>query len=232
MAENERGGNGTPSPESAATQEPGDGALMEQREATAPAATRNPTTPSSNETAPAPAEGAEQKVERMEKEKREVYDRMLRVAAEFENYKKRSRREADESEARGREKLAKEILPVLDNLDRALAALAQAEDSASVESLAQGVRLVDKQFHGVLEKFDIKRFDALGEPFDPAKHEAIQQMETWQFPSGAVARVFARGYMIGSRLLRPAMVAVAKAPPAVGGEEGNGAANPEDASAG
>jgi molecular chaperone GrpE len=82
------------------------------------------------------------------------------------------------------------------------------------------VKLVDKQIHGVLEKFEVKSFEALGEPFDPAKHEAIQQLETAEHPPGAVAKVFARGYTIGTRLLRPAMVAVAKAPaaPPEGGE--------------
>ncbi len=168
------------------------------------------------------------KVAQLEKEKGEAHDRMLRIAAEFENWKKRARREAEEASGRGREQLAKEILPVLDNLERALAAVGAAGGATSLESLGQGVKLVDKQLHGVLDKFEIKAFDALGQAFDPARHEAIQQLETAEYPAGAVAKVFARGYTIGSRLLRPAMVAVAKQPPAVepaapasdGGEQG------------
>jgi molecular chaperone GrpE len=157
----------------------------------------------------APVESIEGKVARLEKERAEAHDRMLRVAAEFENWKKRARREVEEAQARGREQLAKDILPVLDNLERALAAVGS---GGTVEQLGQGVKLVDKQLHGVLEKFEIKSFEALGEAFDPAKHEAIQQLETAEHAPGAVAKVFARGYTIGQRLLRPAMVAVAKAP--------------------
>ncbi len=156
-------------------------------------------------------ETVEQKLARAEQEKKDTHDRLLRLAAEFENFKKRSRREAEEGQARGREQLAKELLPVLDNFERALAALAA---GGTVEQLGQGVKLVDRQLHSVLEKFEIKPFDALGEPFDPAKHEAIQQIETSDVPPGAVAKVFARGYFIGPRLLRPAMVGVAKAPAA------------------
>ncbi|MSP62447.1 MAG: nucleotide exchange factor GrpE [Myxococcales bacterium] len=159
-----------------------------------------------------PVETVDGRIARLEKDKSDSHERVLRIAAEFENFKKRSRREADESSSRGREMLARDLLPVLDNLERALQAL---DAGGTVESLGQGVKLVDKQLHGVLDKFEIRGFDALGEAFDPAKHEAIQQVETVDYLPGAVARVFARGYLIGSRLLRPAMVAVAKAPAAL-----------------
>lgn len=201
MSENERG-NGAPPTEAPA-------------EAGAPA--EKPAEIKAEET-------VEQKLARAEEERRNTHERLLRLAAEFENFKKRSRREADEAQARGREQLAKELLPVLDNFERALAALAA---GGTVDQLGQGVKLVDRQLHTTLEKFDIKPFEALGEPFDPARHEAIQQMETREVPPGAVAKVFARGYMIGGRLLRPAMVAVAKAP-ADHAAGGNGSGAPAD----
>jgi molecular chaperone GrpE len=170
------------------------------------------------EAAPAPAEQAiveqpEEKARRLEREKAETHDRLLRMAAEFENYKRRARRDVEEAASRGREALLREMLTALDNLDRALAHVGA---GGKVEALAEGVRMVEKQFLTALEKFDVKRFDSVGQPFDPARHEAIQQVETSEVPPGAVAMQFARGYMIGDRLLRPAMVAVAKAPPAAG----------------
>jgi molecular chaperone GrpE len=159
-----------------------------------------------------PVETAEAKAERLERELSDTKDRMLRIAADYENYKKRVKRSEDEAAVRARETLLREILPVLDNLERATVAVGQASKSGSVESLAQGVRLVEKQLQGALEKFQVKGFESLGQPFDPARHEAIQQLETDEHPAGSVAAVFARGYLIGDRLLRPAMVAVAKPP--------------------
>jgi molecular chaperone GrpE len=158
-------------------------------------------------------ETAEQRIATLEVEKRDLHDRFLRLAAEFENWKKRARREQDEAGTRGREAILKEILPALDNLERALKA-ADEKDPVAV-----GVRLVDKQFIAALEKFEVKRFSALGQPFDPNQHEAIQQVESAEVPPGHVAAEFAQGYMIGTRLLRPAMVAVAKAPAAPTGSE-------------
>ncbi len=176
--------------------------------------------------APQAGETVEQKLEKAERERAEAHDRMLRVAADFENYKRRVRREVDDAEARTKERILREILPVLDNFERALVAVGKAGDQRSLESLEQGVRLVEKQLHGALEKAGVKGFDAKGQPFDPAKHEAIQQVETAAQPAGTVVDVFARGYMLGERLLRPAMVSVAKAPPAPA-VEGDGAGKSE-----
>jgi len=160
-----------------------------------------------------PVENPEQKAERLEREAAEAKDRMLRIAADYENYKKRVKRAEEEAAVRAREALLREILPVLDNLERATQAVGVASKAGSVESLAQGVRLVEKQLQGALEKFQVKGFESLGQPFDPARHEAIQQLETDEHPAGSVALVFARGYLIGDKLLRPAMVAVAKPKP-------------------
>jgi molecular chaperone GrpE len=136
----------------------------------------------------------------------ELKDRLLRTAADFENYKKRAKKETDEAQQRGRESVCKEILPVLDNLERAL------QHAPEKDPLAVGVRMVEKQLLGALEKFGITRFSAVGQPFDPSLHDAIQQTETSDVPPGSVAMEFAKGYKSGERLIRPAMVAVAKAP--------------------
>jgi molecular chaperone GrpE len=138
----------------------------------------------------------------------ELKDRLLRTAAEFENYKKRARKEVDEAQARGREGVLKDIFPVLDNLERAL------QHAPEKDPLTVGVRLVEKELLKALEKFGVSRFSAVGQPFDPTVHDAIQQVETAEVPPGTVAQEFAKGYKSGDRLLRPAMVAVAKAPSA------------------
>jgi molecular chaperone GrpE len=152
----------------------------------------------------------------LEAEKRDLHDRFLRLAAEFENWKKRSRREQEEAASRGRESLLKELLPALDNLERALKA------APEKDPVAVGVRLVDKQIIAALEKFEVKRFSAIGQPFDPNQHEAIQQVESPDVPAGHVAVEFAQGYTIGNRLLRAAMVGVAKAPAGSDGGGGEG----------
>ncbi len=147
-----------------------------------------------------------EQLEKLEQEKRELHDRLLRTAAEFENYKKRTKKEIDDAATRGREQLLKELLPALDNLERAL------KHAPPGDPLAVGVQQTEKQLLQALEKFGVTRFSSVGKPFDPALHDAIQQVETNEQPPGTVAQEFASGYMLGPRLLRPAMVAVAKAP--------------------
>lgn len=148
----------------------------------------------------------EQRIAQLEQDKRELHDRLLRTAAEFENFKKRSKKEADEASMRGREQLLKELLPALDNLARAL------QHAPAGDPLAVGVLQTEKQLLQALEKFGVVRFASVGKPFDPSLHDAIQQLETTEHAPGTVAQEFAPGYMIGQRLLRAAMVAVAKAP--------------------
>ncbi|HEY2744226.1 MAG TPA: nucleotide exchange factor GrpE [Polyangia bacterium] len=148
--------------------------------------------------------------DKLEKDKRELHDRLLRTAAEFENFKKRTKKEADEASTRGREQLLKELLPAVDNLERAL------KHAAPGDPLAVGVQQTEKLLLQALEKFGVVRFASVGKPFDPSMHDAIQQVETNEHAPGVVAQEFASGYMIGQRLLRPAMVAVAKAPVGAG----------------
>jgi molecular chaperone GrpE len=137
-------------------------------------------------------------------------DQLLRTAADFDNFRKRTRRELTDAERRGREDLLREILPVFDNLERAAA---HAETASDVQSLADGIRLVMRQFHDTLSRLGIERIEAEGTPFDPVTMEAIQQLETSEHAPGTVAAQVQAGYRAGDRLIRPAMVVVAKPPP-------------------
>jgi molecular chaperone GrpE len=142
----------------------------------------------------------------VEKEKNEHYDRLLRSAADLDNFRKRARKEQDDARLKAREDVLKEILPGIDNLERALVV------GNPGDPVVDGVRMVLRQFHSALERFDVKAFESVGQPFDPSRHEAISQVETSDRPPGTVVTELQRGYMNGPRLLRPAMVTVAKAP--------------------
>lgn len=160
----------------------------------------------------------------LEAEKNETRERMLRIAAEFENYKKRVRKEQSESETKVREAVLRDMLEVIDNLERAVAASA----STDVKALQQGVQLVLRLFGNKLERYDVKPFEAKGQPFDPRLHDAISQVPTSEVPPGSVVSEVQRGYRIADRLLRPAMVAVAVAPPAPAGGSTNGSGEPSN----
>lgn len=138
-------------------------------------------------------------------------DQLLRTAADFDNFRKRARREAEDSLAQGRDAMLRELLPVFDNLDRATE---HADKATDLGSLASGIAMVRRQFQDTLKRLGIERVPGLGTPFDPAVHEAIQQLETDQYPPGTVAGEVQGGYRLGERLIRPAMVVVAKAPAA------------------
>ncbi|MBI4508480.1 MAG: nucleotide exchange factor GrpE [Deltaproteobacteria bacterium] len=156
-----------------------------------------------------PAPEAE-RVVALEQEKKDLYERLLRTAADFDNYRKRAKKEADDARFKAREDVLREILPVIDNLERALVATA----SGSADNVVEGVKMVLRQFQVALERFDVKPFSSVGESFDPARHEAISQVETSERPPGTVHVELQKGYMMGSRLLRPALVSVARAPAA------------------
>lgn len=138
-----------------------------------------------------------------------IRDQLLRTAADFDNYRKRSRREAQDLERRAREDMLRDLLPVFDDLERAAQHAGSAKD---VQSLAEGIDIVMRQFTDTLSKLGIERLDSVGKAFDPSLHEAIQQLETDQHPPGSVAAEVRAGYRFGERLIRPAMVVVAKPP--------------------
>jgi molecular chaperone GrpE len=134
-------------------------------------------------------------------------DQLLRTAADFDNYKKRSRRELLDAEKRAREDFLRELLPVFDNLERAAQ---HAETASDVKSLSDGIGMVVRLFTDTLARLGVERVVALGQPFDPALHEAVQQMESSELAPGVVAAEVQPGYRMGDRLVRPAMVVVAK----------------------
>ncbi len=140
-------------------------------------------------------------------EAKESQNKYLRLAAEFENYKKRALRDQREHVRFGNEQLLKELLPVLDNLERAVKS---GKETAEGSALLQGVELTHKQALEVLEKFGVKPMDCVGQPFDPACHQAVTQVENDSVPENAVLDDFQKGYFLHDRVLRAAMVSVAK----------------------
>jgi molecular chaperone GrpE len=145
-----------------------------------------------------------------------IREQLLRTAADFDNFRKRTRREVDDAHKRGKEDLLRELLPVFDNLERAVVHAEQASDAKAV---ADGVAIVLKQFQDTLGKVGIKRIAAVGGPFDPSLHEAIQQVETNDHPAGTIVAEMQPGYAMGDRLIRPSMVVVAKPRPKGDGEK-------------
>ncbi len=137
------------------------------------------------------------------------HERSLRAAADLENYKKRAQKEKEEVQKFGVEKLLKDILPVMDNLDRAMDAAAKTPDFTSFQ---KGVAMTRKSFEDSLGRHGVKAFSAQGQAFDPRLHEAMSQAETAEVPPGHVAYEVLRGYHLNERLIRPAMVVVARAP--------------------
>lgn len=138
----------------------------------------------------------------------QLKDQLLRTAADFDNFRKRSRRELEDASQSGREWMLKELLPVFDNLERATA---HADGSGDIKAFASGIEMVVRQFHDTLKKLGVERVATTGHPFDPTVHEAIQQMETADVEPGHVAAEIQGGYRSGERLIRPALVVVAKA---------------------
>jgi len=159
--------------------------------------------------AEAPAAEAPDPLEEAKQETARMKDQLLRTAADFDNFRKRTRREAVEAERKGREDLLRDLLPVFDNLERATSHTDKATD---VQSVAEGIRMVIRQFEDTLSKLGIERIATVGKAFDPSVHEAIQQMETNDHPAGTVAAEIQGGYRTSERLIRPALVVVAKPP--------------------
>lgn len=141
----------------------------------------------------------------------EFKDRYLRTVADLENFRKRSARERVEAVQFANQGLMEKLVPALDNLDMALAAVATAQ-GASVDGLKTGVEMVLSQVRGVLREAGLEEIDAMGQAFDPTWHEAVSQEETDGVPEGQVVRQLRKGYRLHQRLLRPASVVVARSP--------------------
>jgi molecular chaperone GrpE len=132
-----------------------------------------------------------------------------RTQADFENYRKRIARDAAQAQDRGMAKLAKELLPALDNLDRAIEAATLKGTGDSEDPLLAGVRLVRSEIAAALAHVGIEAFAPLGEPFDPNQHEAMAQQPVGGAAAGTVAEVYQNGYRMGDSIIRPARVLVA-----------------------
>ncbi len=149
-----------------------------------------------------------QRKDEKEQEAQENYDRLLRVSAEFENYKKRASREMEEFRKFSNQSLIKEMLSVVDNLE--LAMKSTNGHKTIDKGLLDGLEMTHKKILKVFEKFNVKPISAKGQPFDPTFHEAVMQEETDEYPGNTVINELQKGYLIHDRLLRPSMVVVAK----------------------
>lgn len=139
-----------------------------------------------------------------------VKDRMLRMAAEFENYKKRAEKEKIDFLQYSNERLIREFLPILDNMLRAIEHGSNIENKKEMNEVIKGITLVKNQFFAVLEKSGVLPIEAEGKLFDPCVHEAIQIMESDSVPDGTVIKEVQKGFMYKNKLLRPSVVYVAR----------------------
>ena len=149
----------------------------------------------------------EARFEAKEEEAKEAHDRLLRVSADFENYKKRASREMEEFRKYANQSLLKEMLSVVDNLE--LAINSSNDGKSTDKNLIEGLNLTLNEILRVFEKFNVTPIEAQGKTFDPAYHEAVMREETDDYPENSVVSEFQKGYLIHDRLLRPAMVVVA-----------------------
>jgi len=156
---------------------------------------------------PPEPETTESPLDAMRREKDALQDQLLRTAAEFDNYRKRVDRDRrDQAEAATASALTG-LLPIVDDLERAL----KAPTGGDIESFRKGVELIHQQMLELLRKRGVKQIDAVGADFDPRYHQAVVHESSPEHREGEVIEEFARGYMLGDRLLRPSMVKVAKA---------------------
>ncbi|HEX9045918.1 MAG TPA: nucleotide exchange factor GrpE [Verrucomicrobiae bacterium] len=141
----------------------------------------------------------------------ENWDRLLRTTADFDNFKKRAAREKTETAQYANFSLMQKLLPILDNFEMALAAAQKAEGD-KLTSLQSGVQMIQQQLRNALVEGGMEEIDAAGKPFDPNFHEAVSQQESAEVPEGNVMQQLRKGYKLKDRLLRPAMVIVARKP--------------------
>lgn len=153
-----------------------------------------------------------------------LQERMVRLQADFDNFRRRALKERQEAHQYGHENLVKDLLATVDNLDRAIEH-ARKSDGGDFQSMLQGVELVQRELLGALANHGVSEIEAGNVPFDPNMHEAMAQQENDSVPANTVIEVFQKGYRLRDRLLRPARVVVSK--PAEGGDEGQAQAAEE-----
>jgi molecular chaperone GrpE len=144
-------------------------------------------------------------LDKLKSQNEQYLDRLARMQAEFDNFRKRNQREQQEFRDYALSDTLKQLLPILDSLDRALKA-----ENISVAEFRSGIELIDRQFHDVLTRLGVEPINAQGQPFDPSLHQAIQMVETTEVPDHHVLDELQRGYRLRDRVLRAAMVRVAQ----------------------
>ena len=150
------------------------------------------------------------KLAAFKQEAEQEHERLLRLSAEFENYKKRMTRQMDEFKKYANEALLKNLLSVVDNLERAIQTSEDETETSSNACVIEGVEMTLNEILKVLNKFHVTPIEALGKPFDPAFHEAVMQSESDKHEDNTIISEFQKGYLLHGRLLRPAMVEVSK----------------------
>ncbi len=157
------------------------------------------------------AKSIEDQLEEAKQETVQERDRLLRLSAEFDNYKKRMNRQMDEFRKYANESLLKDLISVVDNLERALNISGEDAGEEIKGSLIEGVEMTLNEILKILTKFNVTPIESLEKPFDPVFHEAVMQEESEVQPENTVINEFQKGYLIHDRLLRPSMVVVSKA---------------------
>jgi molecular chaperone GrpE len=156
-------------------------------------------------------------LEKAHAERDRMREQLLRIAADFDNFRKRSRKEIEEVRRRTIEDTLREMLPIVDNLERAASAMT---DATEVSAVTEGVHMVLRGFEDIANRLGLKRVTTIGHLFDPTCHDAMQQEETDAHAPGTIVAEVVPGYYLGERLLRPAMVVVAKPPTGTGDQQG------------
>ena len=168
-----------------------------------------PVESSGDDAGSAAASGSEsalaEQLQKLAAEKQDLTNTLVRLQADFDNYRKRTEKEHDQARHRGVENLVEQLLPVLDGFDRALAA----HDDPAYEDYRKGFELIRKQLWDLLAKQGVHRIESIGKEFDPNVHHAVEHVPTSDYPDGAVIEEFQPGYTFHHRVLRPAMVRVA-----------------------
>ena len=195
----------TPANPDTPAHDPGQAASAPAGQEPAPAASQEPLTPAAAEAA----------IGALRAEAAELKDKLLRAHAEVENIRKRAEREREETAKYAISKLAREVVGVGDNFQRAIEAVpaGAAEQDPALKSFLEGVTMTERELLNVLERHGIKRIQPLNEPFNPHLHQAVMEIQRTDVPAGTAVQVFQAGYTIGDRVLRPAMVAVSKGGP-------------------
>ncbi|HEY8565688.1 MAG TPA: nucleotide exchange factor GrpE [Beijerinckiaceae bacterium] len=178
-------------------------------------------------------DGLEARLAKAEAEASEMKDRALRALAEMENLRRRSEREIADARTYGVTGFARDMLTVADNVRRALESVpaeARTEATEALKALMDGIELTERDLLKTLERHGVRRLDPQGAKFDPNHHQAMFEVPDPSVPSGTVVQVVQTGYVIGERVLRPALVGVAKGGPKAGEGAPNGAAEAEQRS--